>query len=289
MKMVYVLIASLAAGAAVAGVRSLAAPSPTPVAEAVPVETPATRAEAPAMDDDTAAPSEAIEGEVLEAIEVSKYSYFRVGAKGSEGTWVAVPATKLAVGDRVRVRDATKMTDFKSPTLDRTFPVIYFGTLDGGPRPHGSLPAGAVANPHGDDPHAGGADPHAGLAPGAPSADPHAHASESAVAVQPVDRAAGPNGKTVAEVIAQRDKLSGKTVRIHATVVKATPGVLGRTWLHVRDGSGTGASSDLTVTTDATPAVGDTVLLEGVVALDRDVGQGYRFPTLVENAKIVTP
>ncbi len=107
--------------------------------------------------------------------------------------------------------------------------------------------------------------------------------------VKAMDRAAGPNGKTVAEVIAQREKLAGKTVRIHATVVKSTPGVLGKTWLHLRDGSGAEGTNDITVTTDTTPAVGDVVTLEGVVALDRDVGSGYRFPTLVEEARVVTP
>jgi hypothetical protein len=152
------------------------------------------------------------------------------------------------------------------------------------PTPDVAAPAPAVAAPRDSDD-----DPHAGLAPGATGADPHAHASESDVAVERLERAAGPNGRTVAEVLAQRVKLAGKPVRIHATVVKSTPGVLGKTWLHLRDGSGAEGTSDVTVTTDARPAVGDTVLLEGTVALDRDVGSGYRFPTLVENAQIVPP
>jgi hypothetical protein len=279
--MIYVLLAAVAAGAVVGSVRSLSAPTPAAVPEPVQEarEASATRA-APAPDEPSATPTSAMEGEVLEVIEVAKYSYLRLGSKGSEGTWVAVPSAKVAVGTHVKVRDAVKMTDFKSTTLHRTFPAIYFGTLEGGPQPHGTSP---------DDPHASAADPHAGFAPGAADADPHAHASESDVTVKPIDRAAGPDGKTVAEVIAGRAKLAGKTVRIHATVVKSTPGVLGKTWLHLRDGSGAEGANDLTVTTDATPAVGDTVLVEGVVALDRDVGSGYRFPTLVEHAKLVTP
>jgi hypothetical protein len=74
--------------------------------------------------------------------------------------------------------------------------------------------------------------------------------------------------------------------------VKATPGVLGHTYLHLRDGSGDAAAGthDVAATTDATPAVGDTVVLEGVVAVDRDIGAGYKFPVIVENATIlVTP
>jgi hypothetical protein len=33
--------------------------------------------------------------------------------------------------------------------------------------------------------------------------------------------------------------------------------------------------------------VGDIVVIEGVVAIDRDIGSGYKFPTIVEDAKIL--
>ena len=71
--------------------------------------------------------------------------------------------------------------------------------------------------------------------------------------------------------------------------MKVTTGVLGRTYLHVRDGSGdaTKGTHDLTVTTAATPAVGQVITIEGVVALDREVGAGYSFPTLIENARVL--
>ena len=45
--------------------------------------------------------------------------------------------------------------------------------------------------------------------------------------------------------------------------------------------------NDVTVTTATTPAVGDTILIEGTVVLDRDIGAGYKFPTLVEDAKVL--
>ncbi|MFT3766185.1 MAG: hypothetical protein QM820_11830 [Minicystis sp.] len=198
-----------------------------------------------------------------------------------------------------------KMTDFKSTALGRTFPVIYFGTLDDGSAPHGAAamngpsphangadPHAAAPDPHGAngaDPHAGFApDPHAGFAP-----DPHGGALPSAapspVEVKPVPRAAGANGKTVAEVVSQRVQLDGKPVRVRGTVVKVTSGVLGRTYFHLRDGSGDAAAgtNDVTVTTEATPAVGETIEIEGKVAIDRDIGSGYKFPLIVEDAKIL--
>jgi hypothetical protein len=189
-----------------------------------------------------------------------------------------------------------KMTGFTSTALKRTFPEIYFGTLQSGRAPHGMPSGDPSRSPHanGADPHAAGAaDPHANVAGDhAAGADPHASMggpSAPAVEVKPVGKAKGPEGRTVAEVIGQRDKLSGKTVRIHGTVVKSTPGILGKTYLHLRDGSGDpgAGTNDVTVTTTETPKVGDVVTVEGTVVLDRDIGAGYQFPTLVDDAKVL--
>jgi hypothetical protein len=255
--MVYVLVAAIAAGAVAGGVRSLAdSRSAAPAVSAEPEAAPAPEP----MEEPAEAPSSAaIEGTVLEALQVANYSYYRLGERGSEGTWVAVPTSTLKVGDHARVVGAAKMMGFKSTTLDRTFPVIWFGTLEGS---HG----------------------HAGFAgEGANPADPHAQAAQPAE-VKPVERARG--GKTVAEIIADRTKLAGKKVRLRATVVKSTPGVLGKTWLHLRDGSGAEGSNDVAATTQSTPAVGATITVECSVALDRDVGAGYRFPTLLEDCTV---
>jgi hypothetical protein len=283
--MVYVLFAAVAAGAAVGGVRSLSSPStrsaePAPAAVAETAQHAGEPSEA-----DEPSPGASVEGQVLEAIEVPNYSYLRLGAPGSEGTWVAVPTAGLAVGAQARLREGMRMENFASTALKRTFPVIYFGTLEGGRTAHGMAPVDATHNPH-----ANGADPHAG---GAPPADPDAmkaaHPALGAVEIKPVERAKGADGKTVAEVIDHRTQLVGKTVRLHATVVKSTPGILGKTYLHLRDGSGDAAkgTNDVVVTTQTTPAVGDTILIEGIVAIDRDIGAGYKFPTIIDDAKIL--
>ncbi|MEO7327732.1 MAG: hypothetical protein ABI193_04075, partial [Minicystis sp.] len=266
--------ASAAVGAlqSISGSRPDATDSPPPpIAAEAPVPMPMPM---PMPEDNAVEPpgaSAEIVGEVLEGIDVPNYSYYRLGPKGAEGTWVAVPLAKLKVGDRARVGGAMKMQNFKSATLNRTFPEIYFGALV----PEGTPSRGASSGTGAHE--AMGADPHQGAMDGPPS-----------VAVKPVERVTGANGKTVAEVIGQRTALNGKRVRIRATVVKSTPGVMGRTYLHLRDGSGDAAAgtNDLTATTEATPAVGDTIVIEGVVAIDRDIGSGYKFPTIVENGKV---
>jgi hypothetical protein len=280
MKMGYVLFAALAAGAAFGGLRELGGASQQPPeADSTATAALADHGEMVLPDEEGAA-SSAIEGEVLEVIDVPQYSYLRLGEKGATGTWVAVPTAGLSVGGHARVRDSMKMEGFTSTSLKRTFPVIYFGTLDDGRATATVSPPAAGKSTHANRADMG-ADPDHAMKT--------AHQPLGAIDVKPVSRAEGPNAKTVAEVVAQRKDLAGKAVRIHGTVVKSTPSVLGRTYLHLRDGSGDAAAgtNDVAVTTEATPAVGDTIVVEGVAALDRDIGAGYRFPTIVENAKIL--
>lgn len=93
--------------------------------------------------------------------------------------------------------------------------------------------------------------------------------------------------RTVAEVFAAKADLAGQQVLVRGRVVKSNPGVMGKNWLRVRDGSGGDGTNDLTVTTTgAAPQVGDTVLVKGTVALDRDLGMGYRYEVIIEDAEV---
>jgi hypothetical protein len=94
-------------------------------------------------------------------------------------------------------------------------------------------------------------------------------------------------GKTVAEVFADKDSLAGKPVTLRGKVVKSNVGIMGKNWIHVRDGSGSDGSNDLTVTTTtAQPNVGDTVLITGPLVLNKDFGMGYQYDVIVEDAQV---
>jgi hypothetical protein len=240
----------------------------------------------------SAARGPVIEGKVVERLDVPKYTVLALDTGGGAAhTWVAVSSASVKVGDAVRVVNAERMTNFTSATLKRTFETIYFGSLeDPANRSASQGNLGGWAAP-GGDPHAGvpGAPP---LGPGAtPHADANPHGRPTSprkdVVVSRVEKAEGSSGRTVAETYAQRRALSGKRVRVRAVVVKVVSGVLDRSFVHVRDGSENGEVSDLLVTTRALPAVGERVLFEGTVAIDRDFGAGYRYPVLLEDAEIV--
>ena len=60
--------------------------------------------------------------------------------------------------------------------------------------------------------------------------------------------------------------------------------------MHVRDGSGNekAGNFDLTITTQAQPQLGDTLLFEGKLGVDVDFGAGYKYPAIIQDAQLVT-
>jgi hypothetical protein len=112
----------------------------------------------------------------------------------------------------------------------------------------------------------------------------------NAVAPAPVKvaKATGPEARTVAEIVAGKAALKDRTVLVRAQVVKVNSGIMGKNWLHLRDGSGTAAdgSNDILVTSQDTAAVGDIVSARGTVRTDVNIGAGYAYAVLVGDAAL---
>jgi len=75
-----------------------------------------------------------LEGKVLETIATGGYSYILLEKDGKKG-WVAVPGTKVTVGQDIKVRPGLEMGLFSSKTLKRSFDNIIFspGLVTGAP------------------------------------------------------------------------------------------------------------------------------------------------------------
>lgn len=205
-------------------------------------------------------PTASIKGEVLEVRDVDAYTYLRLKTGDGE-IWAAVNKAPVAKGAAVTIENANVMTNFESKTLKKTFDRIYFGTLTG----------------------------TAAVAPGAAAMSPHAGAASAPeIAVVKVPKATGPDARTVAEVFAQKAQLKNKTVVVRGAVVKFLPNIMGKNWLHLRDGTGSAAdgTNDLLVTTKQVAKVGDIVTAKGVAHIDVDLGMGYSYKVLIEDATI---
>lgn len=93
-------------------------------------------------------------------------------------------------------------------------------------------------------------------------------------------------GKTVAEIYDEKANLSGKEIVIQGKVVKFSSGIMGKNWIHLKDGTDTEGVKDLTITTNAKVQVGDTILARGIVVTNKDYGYGYKYDVIIEEAKI---
>lgn len=124
--------------------------------------------------------------------------------------------------------------------------------------------------------------------PGAGMGSPHGAAPATAAPVKKIAKATGPDARTVAEVVTGKAALKGKPVVVHAQVVKVTPGVMGKNWVHLQDGSGKAADGthNVIATTQDTVAVGDVVNAKGTVRTDVNIGAGYAYAVLIEDAVV---
>jgi hypothetical protein len=112
------------------------------------------------------------------------------------------------------------------------------------------------------------------------------HGATGAATVELSNIAKAEGGQTVGELFSKKGELAGKEVAVRGRVVKYTPAVMGKNWMHVQDGSGSAGTNDLTVSTNATAAVGNTVLVRGKLSTDKDLGFGYKYDVLIEDATV---
>ena len=92
---------------------------------------------------------------------------------------------------------------------------------------------------------------------------------------------------TLAKVIDDKKSYDGKVIKVKGLVTKYNGGIMGKNWIHIQDGSETKEGFDLTITTDLTASVGDTVTFQGKIAIDKDFGYGYVYGVIMEEGKSV--
>jgi hypothetical protein len=92
---------------------------------------------------------------------------------------------------------------------------------------------------------------------------------------------------TIGRLIADKKSFSGKTIRVKGQVTKINEQIMGKNWIHIQDGTDSEGVFDLTVTTNQTASVGQTMTFEGKIALDKDFGYGYFYSVLMEEGQII--
>lgn len=216
-----------------------------------------------------------VKGKIAETMDSGGYTYLKLKTASGD-IWAAVSQTPVKVGADAVIENPMIMNGFESKTLKRKFDKIVFGSLAGAAEPSPSQkgqPSGPKVPSFGAS---GMSQPH-----GTP-------AEKINLSDIKVPKAQGSNGKTVAEIYSQKAALKGKEVSVRGKVTKASFGIMGKNWLHISDGTGKVEEKnfDLTVSTGAKAQVGDVVLVTGKLSTDRDIGAGYFYPVIIEDAKV---
>lgn len=237
----------------------------------------------------TAPVSNLLTGRIVETMNAGGYTYMRLRGMGSE-FWAAVPHANVVTGDTVTIAAQMTMTGFESKSLNRKFDTIIFAAL---PASAGASPAPpSMPMPPSAMPLS--STPPVAMPPGHPMPGTAAMTGmgEGASRVEPgeikVEKAEGADGRTVAEIWASKDTLGERQVAVRGKVVKFLPDIMGKNWIHLRDGSGSrdAGNDDITITTTDKAAAGDVVLITGTVKTGVNLGAGYTYPVLIENARV---
>ncbi len=232
-------------------------------------------AEVKAQPEEPAPPSQppalsGMSGTVVETMDASGYTYVQVDT-GKDKLWAAAPQFSVAIGDQVVVPQGMAMKNYHSQTLNRDFDVVYFveSVLNASnpDMPPAMASTDKMQLPAGHPPLSGATPP--------PTLD-----------FSGLEKAAG--GYTIGEVYAGKEELSGKNITVRGKVVKFSPQIMSTNWIHIQDGSGTQASAthDLTITSNTTVKVGDTVLVKAPLTLNKDFGYGYKYDLILEGAEV---
>jgi len=193
-------------------------------------------------------------GTVAETIDAGGYTYLRI--KESD-TWIATSTLEVSSGAQIEYSGGSEMNNFYSKSLDRTFESIWFV---GNVRVSGQ-----------------GAQSH-------PSMHDNIPKSTAIASPAPGEIAKLEGGKTIEEILSDPAMLNTKAVSLRARVTKVNADIMGRNWITLQDGTGTAPGNKLIATSQEMVTLGEIVTANGVINNDVDLGYGYHYVALLEDA-----
>jgi hypothetical protein len=190
-------------------------------------------------------------------LQTSGYTYLLLNEDGKE-YWAAVSRFEAEKGKTYYFKNGMEMTNFKSKELNRTFDTIQFiEDLSDQPIPEKKAVKLTTKGRQ-------------------------SMAKVEGIKVEPVS-----GGVKISEIFSNMANYAGKKVKVRGQVIKFSPQIMNKNWVHLQDGTEANGSYDLTLTTMDAVEVGKVVTFEGVIATDKDFGYGYKYNVLLEDAKVI--
>lgn len=193
---------------------------------------------------------------VTEVLPTSKYVYLKV-KEGEEVYWLATSKMEVEIGSTYYYRNGLLKTNFESKEHKRTFDKLY-------------LVSSIVPETHGN-------------ASKKKDIEMHAFEGSNQLAGSPSQNS---EIISIAELVSNKAELAGKQVTLKGKCTKVNSKIMGRNWIHLKDGSKD--DYDLVITSDQEIPVGHEVTMVGTLSLDKDFGSGYYYELLIENGSLVS-
>jgi len=201
-------------------------------------------------------------GTVAETMTSGGYVYIKLE---EQGIWLAANTFAVSVGDKIQYSGGMEMNGFHSKSLDRTFESIFFvqnaSLVSKGT---GAASAASMAG-------------HGGKGMQIPK-------PTSVSAPVAGEITALKEGKTIEAIFAESAGLEGQVVSLNARVIKINKDIMGRNWITLQDGTGVEPDHKILATSQELVEPGDLVVAKGTVVVDMDLGYGYKYKVLLEEA-----
>ena len=188
----------------------------------------------------------------LETLETSKYVYVKVSEAG-EQYWVATNKMPVAIGETYFYSSGLLKQNFRSKEHDRVFEKLYL------------IPSLVKEN------HGVSKRPAIAQKTAPKNTKSYSHEDLSDLVA-------------IKDLVENPDQFSGKVIKIKGVCTKVNSKILGRNWIHLKDGSLD--SYDLVVTSRQVVQVGNEMVVSGKVTLKKDFGSGYYYDILIEEGEI---
>jgi hypothetical protein len=198
---------------------------------------------------------------VNEVLPAQKYVYVYVTDEKQQ-YWVATMKKEITVGGTYFFRGGLLKTNFESKEYNRMFDKIY-------------LVSQFVPATHGGDVHSGTT----------MKLPIKTDESEKSNPKKTEKRIKKPGSVSIADLVSNPQKYEGQTVQVSGVCFKINPKIMGRNWIHLRDGSRD--DFDLVITSNEFVPEGMEVTLKALVVLNKDYGSGYKYDLILENGKVM--
>lgn len=196
---------------------------------------------------------------VNEVLPTSKYVYLKV-TENKEEFWIATRKKEIIVGETYYYKGGLLKTNFESREHNRIFDKIY-------------LISNLVASDHSH---------HA-------DHDNHDHSNTTTEKVDiptHTEKLTEHKGTIkIAELIKNPNQYQGKSIQVSGKCVKVNSNIMGKNWIHIKDGSKD--DYDLVITSNAVVQEGSVITMKAIVVLNKDFGAGYKYDLILENGTIV--